>query len=190
MQAITSFQTTLTAKIDLLQTDFGLMRGDMDTFCDRLGEVERRVGKSEDSAREQGSSIHILQVKMKALESRAEDNENRRRRNNLRVVGLPEGAEDQDSTIFTEHLLRTLLPWVQFSPQFAVKRAHSMLPVQGPQGSPPRTFYFRLLNFQDLALQEAQKVEELRFFKTKCMLFPDYSVETQRLRRTFVKAQL
>lgn len=159
-----------------------------------MGEAERRVGETEDSIRDQRASIHTLQVKVKALESRAEDGENRSRRNNLRIVGLPEGAEGQDPTTFTEHLLRTLLPQAQFSPHFVIERAHRMPPVRGPPGSPPRTFIFRLLNFQDrdLALHEARKVAELRFDNTKLMLFPDYSIDTQRLRRTFdqVKAQL
>lgn len=69
-----------------------------------------------------------------------------------------------------------------------------MPPVRGQPGAPPRTFIFRLLNFRDwdLALREARKVEELRFENAKLMLFPDYSVDTERLWRTFdhIKAQL
>lgn len=92
MWAISSCKTTLMAKIDLLQMDFELMWRDMDKFCGRLGEAERHVGNSEDSIRDHCTSIHTLLDKMKALESRAEDSENRSRQNNLRVVGLPEGA--------------------------------------------------------------------------------------------------
>lgn len=69
-----------------------------------------------------------------------------------------------------------------------------MSSVCGPQASTPRTFIFRLLNFRDrdLILWEAQKMEKLQFENAKLTLFPDYSVETQRLRRTFdcVKVQL
>lgn len=40
--------------------------------------------------------------------------------------------------------------------------------------------------------REARKLEELRYENVKMMLFPDYSMETQRQRRNFdhVKAQL
>lgn len=59
---------------------------------------------------------------------------------------------------------------------------------------PPRTFIFHLLNFRDrdLVLREARKVPEHRYENAKIMLFPDFSIDTQRLRRTFdhVKAQL
>lgn len=52
--------------------------------------------------------------------------------------------------------------------------------VRGPQGAPPRTFIFHLLNFRDwnLVLQEAKKMEELCYDNAKLMIFPDYSVET------------
>lgn len=191
MQAITGCQTTLTTKIEQMQSEMGLIRRDMDKYRDRLTEAERRVGDTVDTIREHGASLRILQVKMKMLESRAEDQENRNRRNNLRLVGLPGG---QDPEAYTEQLLRTLLPQAQFSTHFAVERAHRMPSVRGPPGAPPRTFIFRMLNFRDrdLILKEARKVGELRSENTKIMLFPDYSVETQRQRRTFdqVKTQM
>lgn len=142
MQAITECKTTLTEKIDFLQTDFGLLCRDMDKVRGRLGEAERRVGESEDSIRDHHATLDTLQVRIKALESRAEDSENRSRRNNLRVVGLPEGAEGQDTVAFTEHFLCTLLPGVAFSPHYAVERARRMPPVRGQPGAPPPHVYF------------------------------------------------
>lgn len=43
-----------------------------------------------------------------------------------------------------------------------------------------------------MALREARKVGDLRLDNAKLMLFPDYSIDTQRLKRTLdhVKAQL
>lgn len=194
MHAITGCQTTLTAKIEQIQMEMGLVRRDMDKFRDRLSETERRVGDTEDTIREHDTTLRTLQLKMKAMESRAEDQENMNRRNNLRLMGLPEGAEGRDPTAYTERLLRTLLPQASFSPYFAVERAHRMPSARGPPGAPPRTFIFRLLNFRDrdLVLREAPKLEELRHENVKIMLFPNYSMETQQQRRTFdhVKTQL
>lgn len=141
LKVITECKTTLTAKIDLLQMDFGLLRRDMDKVQDRLGEAERRVGESEDSIRDHHATLHTLQVRMKVLESRAEDSENRSRRNNLRVVGFPEGAEGQDTVAFTEHLLRTHLPGAAFSPHYAVERAHKMPPPYVDNREPPPHVY-------------------------------------------------
>lgn len=85
----------------------------------RLKEVEHRIGDFEYSVRDLHASIHTLRVKVKALESRAEDSENGNHGNNLRVVGLPEGAEGQDPAAFTEHPLCMILPQAPFSPHFA-----------------------------------------------------------------------
>lgn len=93
MQAIMGCQTTLTTKIEQMQLEMELIRRDMDKHRDRLTEADRRVGETEDTVRDHTTSLRTLQVKMKALESRAEDQENRNRRNNLRLVGLPEGVE-------------------------------------------------------------------------------------------------
>lgn len=80
------------------------------------------------------------------------------------------------------------------TPYFPGHRFPSISLCRGPTECPPFIFIFRLLNFQDwdLTTREARKVDKLRFENTKIMLFPDYSIDTQRLRRTFdhVKAQL
>lgn len=149
-----------------------------------MNEADQRVGDSGESLnRTTVPPIHTLQVK--ALESWAEDSENRSRRNNLRMIGLPEGAGT---------LLRTILPQAPFCPHFVVERAYRMPPVRGQPGPPSRTFIFRLYKFHDrhLTLHEIRKVAELRYENTKIMLFLDYSIDTQRLRRTFdhVKPQL
>lgn len=192
MQAIATCQTTLTGKIDSLHMDMGLIRKDMDKFRHRLTETEHRIGAAEDTLHDHTATLHTLKTKVKALELRAEDAENRNRRNNLRVVGLPEGVEGSDPTAFTENLLRSLLPQAQFSPFFVVERAHRMPASRGAPGAPPRTFIFRLLNFRDrdLVLREARKLDALRYEASKIMIFPDYSVDTQRLRRSFDQVKL
>lgn len=97
--------------------------------------------------REHATDPHSLKIRVKHLELHAEDAENCNRRNNLQIIGLPEGAEGKDTTLFTEQLLRSLLPRATFSPQFVVERAHRICTVRGPQGAPPHTFIFKLLNY-------------------------------------------
>lgn len=105
---------------------------------------------------------------------------------------LPEGAEGNDSTAFTEHLLHTLLPRAQYPDFFVVERAHSIPATRGVLGAPPRTFILKLLNFRDrdLVLREARKIEILRHEGAKLMIFPDYSVDTQKMRRSFDQVKL
>lgn len=62
--------------------------------------------------------------KLKALEYRAEDAESRNRRNNLRIVGLSEGAKGNNPTCYVEDMLRNLLPDARLFSHYAVERAH------------------------------------------------------------------
>lgn len=61
--------------------------------------------------------------------------ENRLRRCNLRLIGLPEGAEGKDPATFLEQLLVTTYGRETFSPMFAVERAHLM-----PARPPPHIY--------------------------------------------------
>lgn len=192
--AVATCQTTLTTKIEAVQLDVGRLRQDLDKIRSRVTEAEQRVGVVEDTVSGHEASIRTLTTRVKVLEYRAEDAENRSRRNNIRIVGLPEGAEGRNPTTFTEDLFRSLLPAARLSPYFTVERAHRVPPRPGPEGAPPRTFILRLMNFRDRdeLLRAARQAGKLPYRNTNLMMFPDYTVETQRQRRSFdgVKAAL
>lgn len=94
----------------------GLIRQDLDKIRSRITVAEQHVGAVEDTVTDHEASIRSLQTKVRALEYRAEDAENRSRRNNLRIVRLPEGVEGRNPTGFTEELLRSVLPAARLSP--------------------------------------------------------------------------
>lgn len=190
MQTITSCQSSLSAlttKIDTIQLENGLIWQDFEKVRQRVTEVKCHVGDTEDMVRDHLASLKTLQVRVKHLEVKAEDSENQNRRNNLWIIGLPEGSEGPDTSAYTERLLRSLFPQVAFSSYFAVERAHRMPPARGPPGAPPRTFIFRLLNFRDrdLILCEARKMADIRHETARLMFFPDFSVNTQKQRKSF-----
>lgn len=132
LAAIANCQTSITAlttKVDVVQLDVGLIRQDMDKIRSRLTTTEQRLGHVEDTVENYGADLHALHTKIRALEYKSEDAENRNRRNNLCIVGIAEGADGQRPTEFVEELLRTLLPSAHFSP-------FSML-LRGPTTSHP-----------------------------------------------------
>lgn len=73
----------------------------------------------EDTLTEHTTANCSFQTKLRALEYKVEDAEIRNRRNNLRNVGLAEGAEGANPTVFVEDLLCNLLPDVHFPPYYA-----------------------------------------------------------------------
>lgn len=94
--AVASCQAALTNKIEKAQMDVGLIRQDQDKVCSRLTEAETRVGQVEDALGKNTSETRSLSSRVKLLKHRAEDAENRCRRNNIRIVGLAEGAEGRN----------------------------------------------------------------------------------------------
>lgn len=106
---------------------------------------------------------------------------------------MPEGVE-VNPMVFVENMLRNLLPDAHLSPYYTVERVHRIPPKPGPPGAPPRALILRLLNFRDRyeILRVSRSKGELRFQNTKLIIFTDYSVETQKLSKSFnqVKAVL
>lgn len=135
MAAIATCQSTLTAKIEVVQMDEGFIHQDLDKLRSRVTETEQRIGLTE--VMEHSAALRTLQTKVKSLDYQAEDGENRNRRNNLRIIGLPEGAEGGNLMGFIEDMLRKILPDVHFSPQYNVERAHRIPPKLGTLGAPP-----------------------------------------------------
>lgn len=85
---------------------------------------------------------------MKLLNQRAEDAENRTRRNNVRIIGLREGAEGLTPADFTENLLKELLAPISLSTAYTVEGANKIPTRQVPEAT-PRPFILRLLNYRD-----------------------------------------
>lgn len=59
-----------------------------------------------------------------ALLNKVDDLEKRSRRNNIRLVGVPEKAEGRDPVVFFESWLATSIGKDSLSPFFAIERVH------------------------------------------------------------------
>ncbi|KAJ1138644.1 hypothetical protein NDU88_005025 [Pleurodeles waltl] len=72
---------------------------------------------------EKGTAIELLQQQVQALQERAEDAEGRSRRNNIRILGTPEGKEGKNPTQYVEEWLKSIVE-DRLSVHFVVDRAH------------------------------------------------------------------
>lgn len=187
LEAIAASKSELMGRIDLLASECNLIRHDLDKIRGRLTTAEDRISEVEDTSHTQGSQLAELKGMVDALQRRADDAEDRQRRNNVRVVGLPEGAEGTVTTTFAEQFFKSLLTLGDLPPTYIVERAHRVPTGARPSGAPPRPFLVRFLNYRDrdMILAEARKHQDLKFENARIMLFPDFSAETQRRRRSF-----
>lgn len=135
----------------------------------------------EEASHSQGTQLSELQELVSSLQHRADDAEDRQRRNNVQVVGLPEGAEGAKTIIFAEQFFKQLLSG-DLPPTYVVERVHRVATGARPPGALLSPFLVRFLNSRDrdMILAESRKHEDLRFENACVMLFPEFSAETQK----------
>ena len=78
-----------------------------------------------------------------------EDLENRSRRSNVRLIGLPENAEGKDACIFLEKWIPEMLGAGSFSAPLAIERAHRVPSGRPKPNAPPRALLIKFLNYKD-----------------------------------------
>lgn len=114
-------KSTLTSKIEEVKNDVSLIRQDLQKLREHV--TETRTDSWEDDLLPLHVTTERLQHQLHAVLSKQDNMENRLRRCNLRLVGLPEGVEGSDPRSFLENLLISTFGRPAFSASFAVKRS-------------------------------------------------------------------
>lgn len=93
----------------------------------RLDVVETRVSDNEDSAAQSNKRLERVKRILKEVVIENEDTESRSRRNNVRIIGVPETSNTGRLDSFVENLLQELFGKEAYTTGFAVERAHRSL---------------------------------------------------------------
>ncbi|KAJ8004198.1 hypothetical protein DPEC_G00156300 [Dallia pectoralis] len=136
----------------------------------------------------------VLARENEALKLKADDLENRSRRNNIRVTGLTEKAEGSLPSTFMEAFLVETFGTEAFPAPPPVDRAHRIaIPCRKPD-DPPRPFIARIHRYRDKEriLKLVRESGPLSFRGSEVQIYPDYSAEVSRKRAAYytVKSQL
>lgn len=177
-----------------LQASVDALHDTVNTFQNRLTRVETTAGENFDKLVKAEAVIRRLETDNATLLDRVDDLENRSRRNNIRIINLPEGSESgQDPVQFiSKMLMETMGPEVFDKPP-ELERAHrSLLPKPGG-GAAPRAVIVCFHRYQDRerALRWARQ-HETRYRNNTLRLYPDFSASLSKKRAAFneIKAQL
>lgn len=202
LAAIHALRKDFSAQLKEVITSNHEIKEALESFSARLGGAESRISSAEDQLNNLASVSATTQRKMLALARSVETMENRQRRLNVRLVGLPENAEGGDLVSFLNRWLPDLLgkdnlltpPSIDQAfrlPKAATANAKANKPNLKP---PPRAILvkFRWLADRDRVMNAARKKKTLQFEENRVMLFPDLSAEIQQQRRMFdgVKTRL
>ena len=187
LAAIESSRISMETKISSIAHDVNILREDHRKLTDRVKQTEQSITTLRPQVTDSTTQTNDLLDRVRFLEGRAEDAEGRARRSNIRVVGLPEGAEGKNAVQFMEHWLRTFIPMEEISPFFSIERAHRVPSRRPAPGSPPRPLLAKLFHYRDrdAVLRAARVRGDLEFEGNRIMIFPDYTLAVQHQRSTF-----
>lgn len=131
---------------------------------------------------------------LKRLKEKCFDLESRSRRQNLRFVGIPEGAEGASPTKFMAELIPEVLGAENFPSSVEIDRAHRSLAPKPKKGARPRAFIVRLHYYaqKEKIVGLAKGKSPLTYRGTPIHIYPDLPAEVSKLRATFtgIKAKL
>uniref|UniRef100_A0A3B4WX50 L1 transposable element RRM domain-containing protein n=1 Tax=Seriola lalandi dorsalis TaxID=1841481 RepID=A0A3B4WX50_SERLL len=141
-----------------------------------------------------GPLSQTVQARVRGLENQIQrmaelidDLENRGRRKNLRVIGLPEDVEGTNPTKFFASWIPNLLELETKAGRVKIERAHRTLaPKPGPNQR-PRPVLIRFHNFVDKqrVLDAARRKGIVKYQESSIMFFQDLSASILRKRKGF-----
>lgn len=161
----------------------------------RVDEAEKRIADVEVVATSSEAKIAFLEKQVRDMREYIDDLDNRGRRCNVRVIGLPENAEGPDPVKFLEKWIPEYLQMTTKDGRLKLDRAHrSLAPKPGPNQR-PRPLILRFHNFRDKqrAMEAARRLgsrEDHTPREPKVSFFNDYSAEVVRRRKAFDDAKI
>ena len=150
-----------------------------------MNEFDKRLSSVETSQTSLAKENDALKEKVAYLE-------NYTRRQNIRIVGIPENAEGPRPSEFITKLLIDVFGEDNFEKPPSVDRAHRSLapkPVDGDNR--PRPFIVKLHHFQtkELILRLARQKGPLSYNGSRFHIFPDYSPDINKRRAAFSESK-
>lgn len=168
------------------------IREDLKRTNARINEAERRIGDAEErvvSIEEVTCELIKLQKK---LEDKQIDQEGRARRDNVRLHGIVEGAENGATSVsaFVEDLLREKLA-LPPAFQLDVERAHRALGPRPPEGAPPRSIVVKFLSYKckEEIIKRAWEKKGFLYKGQRVYVDHDYAPEVMKKRKEYAEAK-
>lgn len=156
-------------------------------MAQHLNDAIERIQKLENENEVKSKEVKRLLDKCTDLESRS-------RRQNLRFIGIPEGAEGTNPTKFMTELIHEVLGTEDFTSPVVIDRAHRSLASKPKIGDRLRLVLVRMHYYtqKEKILGLAKGKERLLYRGSPIHIYPDLPVKVSKLRATFnpVKVKL
>ncbi|KAK1343868.1 hypothetical protein QTO34_014423, partial [Cnephaeus nilssonii] len=126
-----------------MKSDIATIKNTMESFNSRLQEAEDRISELEDQVQKQAQAEQQLEKKIKKQEESLRELRDNMKRSNMRIIGLPEGQEEQQGleNLFEEIMTENFPDMGKIKvTQYPLGTVHSYYNTRGPkfvQGARP-----------------------------------------------------
>lgn len=178
--------TSIRSDIQQLKT---IMRQEFAGLRSTVTEMEQSLSTCTDDIVDLQAKVDAMSKEFAKLENKCEDLESRSRRNNIRIVGVPE-----ENVLSATDVSVLLMEAFQLGKEPLVDRAHRTLAPKPNTGERPRAMVVKLHYYADCAriLQKARELQRVQINNMTISVFPDHTAKTARARAAFneVRRQL
>ncbi|CAI5689214.1 unnamed protein product [Oreochromis niloticus] len=183
LNAIRLFKQEFHTEMGGIMSAIGAVQADIQKCGRRLDEAEKRISNAEDEITLLKNDMECIERQAKFLSKKVEDLEGRNRRNNIRILGIPEKEEGTDARAFMEKFISDILK----IPSPVLERAHRIITSQSSIANRSRTFIIKCLSYRDREriMKAARTTKELTYKDNKIAFLPDLPAETYRQQRQY-----
>lgn len=167
-----------------IKKEITAVRTDMSHILVRVEETEQRQDTQALAIKEMQDTVTQLAIAQRASLYKLEDLENRNRRNNIRVRGLPEATGDSDLEPSIRGIFNTIMGNPVTAP-LRFDRVHRALRPRNTNSDQPRDVICRLHYFEDknAIMMKMRGLPNIDFDGATITIFPDISKDTLDRRR-------
>lgn len=175
MEAIAGVRTSLEHRIDSVNIEVTLLRADFKKINTKVKELDLTTKALVTDTLTLQKQVSQLQTQNQQMADLLDSYKGRARRNNIRIMGVPEHLEGPTVDLLVEELVTKHLQPKGLSNYFSIERAHRIPGKRPKPGAQPRPIIARVFNFrdQDNILQTARtappfKIDNatITFFRT------------------------
>ncbi|KAL1256460.1 hypothetical protein QQF64_012005 [Cirrhinus molitorella] len=193
-EPVQNMSKTMTDRFDLLEASLASTQATLVSLGNRITEVENAAADYDRRLSLVEQKWLKIQSENISLREKLVDLEARSRRQNIRIVGLPEKIENGRPTEFLTEFIPDLLGASNFSKPLEVDRAHRLGRQSPGENARPRVMIARIHHFKmkEKILVLARQQFPLRYKDRPIYIFPDLPAEIMKRRQAFedVRKQL
>lgn len=189
-ETLTKALTTVESQIAENGTLLRSLNSDINTHAKNMEKVSAKVDTMQGVLRQTKKDTNHCLTELDTLRRKVTEMEDRSRRNNVRLINLPTGAEGDDPVGFLCKMLPQWIPTLS-GKSIEIDRVHRIF---SANLSRPHTMIFRVLRYRDrqAILQGARNTKPKLSDNTQLEFYADYSAETVQRRNKYktIRAQL